>query len=286
MQATKYAVVIPVYKAGKTLPELIQNTVTAMNLLAKPYEIIMVDDGSPDDSWQVMKGLKEKYPLVKIMKLSENFGQLAATTCGIDNASSDTIITMDDDMQFSPNELPALVNFFETNQYKLVFGVPAEKMDSRFHHLNRTFAQLLFRNLFLYRYRNIEYFSSLRILSAENLGPNKLTNIFMMWKLPPESIGNFAVKHYPTLKDITSYTYWKRVKHFKPYILLALQKTAGFLGFLSILGLALYYSVFAGQILIYRVGIYGLSVSLLILFVSSLALKRDEKINYQIEVML
>src|SRR5690606_28043578 len=125
--AVKYSIIIPVYKAEKTLSVLIPRLVHCMGSFTESFEVILVDDRSPDSSWNVMNTLGEKYPQLRLFRFAKNYGQLAATTCGFHHAKGNTIITMDDDLQFAPEDLPALIRYFESNEYVLVFGVPFTK---------------------------------------------------------------------------------------------------------------------------------------------------------------
>lgn len=223
MDAIKYSIVIPVFQAESTIPVLIPAIEKAMAPVTNTYEIILVNDGSVDQSWQRMKEARSNNSHLKIIDLVGNYGQLAATTCGIEHASGEYILTMDDDLQFSPEDLPALIKHFHSSNYKLIFGVPRERVGSKTLHYNRRIARWLFKNVFLFKYRHVEYFSSLRIMDAELYRRGRLKNIFLIWKLPPGEIGNFAVQHHAGIKQISSYSYGKRVKQFSPYLMLALR---------------------------------------------------------------
>jgi glycosyltransferase involved in cell wall biosynthesis len=78
-------------------------------------EIVLVDDGSLDKSWLLLKQLKVSRSFMKIYRLSNNFGQAAATLCGIDFSSGDVIITIDDDLQYPSIEIPRMIGFFHDN---------------------------------------------------------------------------------------------------------------------------------------------------------------------------
>lgn len=219
-----YSLVIPVYKAEKTLPLLVPELIKSMNSITEQYEIVLVDDCSPDNSWATLCGLQRQYGQLRIIRLKKNCGQLAATTCGIHSAKGKAVVTMDDDLQFSPSEIPALINYYNQHNYKLVFGIAEKKINSKSLDYTRTVMRFLFRNIFLTRFRDVEYFSSFRIMNVRLAHKEKLKNLFMIWKLQPNEIGNFPVRHFPTKKQLTSYTFLKRVMHFSPYLMLALQK--------------------------------------------------------------
>jgi glycosyltransferase involved in cell wall biosynthesis len=106
----EYSVIVPVYNSEKTLEELVKRTCSVFTRLqTKQYEIILVDDHSKDSSWNAMQRIHKKNPCVKIIKLSRNFGQHNATLCGMNYATGDVVITIDDDLQHRPEDIPKLL---------------------------------------------------------------------------------------------------------------------------------------------------------------------------------
>lgn len=102
------SIVSPVYRAEKILPTLVSEINAVMNKLGQDYEIILVDDRSPDNSWQVMKSLAQENTHLKIYRLSRNFGQHSTIMAGLAKASGDWIVVMDCDMQDQPKEIEKL----------------------------------------------------------------------------------------------------------------------------------------------------------------------------------
>lgn len=99
------SIVSPVYRAEKILDKLVDEIHKAMQQMNVSYEIVLVDDRSPDNSWEVMKQLSEKFPQVKSIRLSRNFGQHPAIMAGISNASGEWVVVMDCDLQDQPKEI-------------------------------------------------------------------------------------------------------------------------------------------------------------------------------------
>ncbi|MBI1182634.1 glycosyltransferase, partial [bacterium] len=126
MSLFNYSVVIPVYNSAKTLPELVERIDEVMKVFA-PYELILIDDLSTDDSWEVMKKVKNGRKHIRLIRFSRNFGQAAASICGIREAKSDTIISIDDDLQFQPEDIPKLITHYDPEKHYAVFGVPNKK---------------------------------------------------------------------------------------------------------------------------------------------------------------
>ena len=102
------SVVSPVYRAQSLLPELASRLDQVLGAMGVSYEIVLVDDRSPDDSWTVLKELAEKRPSIKAHRLSRNFGQHYAITAGLGLAKGKWIVVMDCDLQDRPEEIPAL----------------------------------------------------------------------------------------------------------------------------------------------------------------------------------
>ena len=106
-----YSVVVPVYNSEHTLTELYTRLEKVFReTVQEPFELILVDDGSKDRSYQIMEKLRQKDPRVKIIQMARNFGQHPALLCGFSHAEGDFIITMDDDLQHPPEEIPKLIN--------------------------------------------------------------------------------------------------------------------------------------------------------------------------------
>jgi glycosyltransferase involved in cell wall biosynthesis len=105
------SLVIPVYRSGATLENLVQRLERSLDSTGRPYEVIFVDDRSPDDSWSVLKELKTKggRRWMKLVRLLKNSGQHNALLCAFSQASGNIVITMDDDLQHPPEELPHLI---------------------------------------------------------------------------------------------------------------------------------------------------------------------------------
>ena len=102
------SIVSPVYRAAKILPNLVSEIDAVMEKLGEDYEIILVDDRSPDNSWEVMKTLAQQDPHLKVYRLSRNFGQHPTIMAGLSKAKGDWIVVMDCDLQDQPKEIEKL----------------------------------------------------------------------------------------------------------------------------------------------------------------------------------
>ena len=126
---TKISIVIPLFNEEESISELAQwiDKVLKKNNLS--YEIIFIDDGSNDSSWSVIKSIKIDNPNVYGIKFRRNYGKSAALNVGFSKASGDVIITMDADLQDSPDEVPELYNLIINDNYDLVSGWKKKRYD-------------------------------------------------------------------------------------------------------------------------------------------------------------
>lgn len=125
------SVVIPVYRASQSLEILIDRLHQVLKQMEDDYEIILVDDCSPDDSWLVLKTLKQQYgKSLKLARLLVNVGQHNAILCGLSLSTGEIVITMDDDLQHPPDQIPKLVESIDQG-FDLVIGAYESKKHSR-----------------------------------------------------------------------------------------------------------------------------------------------------------
>lgn len=120
------SVVVPVYNGEQTLGDLVPRLVDVLRGLERPFEVILVDDGSGDASPKIVQELASTVPAVVGVLLTRNFGQHNALVAGIGLTRYDTVVTMDDDLQHLPEEVPRLVEAL-TDDVDLVYGVPTEE---------------------------------------------------------------------------------------------------------------------------------------------------------------
>ncbi|MGP8154227.1 MAG: glycosyltransferase [Smithella sp.] len=129
MDNVKVAIVIPVYNEEENLPALMQRLMPVMQGLGKNFEIIFIDDGSRDQSLQILKGFTG-HSQVKVVELTRNYGQHAAIMAGFTITQAEIIITMDADLQNPPEEIPKLVKVMEEGNYDVVGSIRKGRRDS------------------------------------------------------------------------------------------------------------------------------------------------------------
>ena len=123
------SVVVPLYNEAESLPELEAWIERVMKEHGFSYEVIFVNDGSTDNSWEVIKKLREKNPAVKGICFRRNYGKSPALNTGFGKAEGDVVITMDADLQDSPDEIPALYDMIMKEGYDLVSGWKKKRYD-------------------------------------------------------------------------------------------------------------------------------------------------------------
>lgn len=123
------SIVIPLLDEEESLPELFTWIETVMTKHGFSYEVIFVDDGSRDNSWNIIKGLKEKSDNVKAIRFRKNYGKSPALHCAFKIVQGDVIITMDADLQDSPDEIPELYRMVKEENYDLVSGWKKKRHD-------------------------------------------------------------------------------------------------------------------------------------------------------------
>jgi undecaprenyl-phosphate 4-deoxy-4-formamido-L-arabinose transferase len=121
--APSLSVVVPVYNSAGTLPRLVARISSALAPLATPFELILVDDGSRDASFRAIQELARTHPFVRGLRLLRNFGQHNALLCGIRAARNEVVVTLDDDLQNPPEEVPRMLALLEEG-YDVVYGTP------------------------------------------------------------------------------------------------------------------------------------------------------------------
>jgi len=137
----RVSVVVPCYRSPRTLPKLVARLVEVMPTATSAYEVILVVDGSPDDTWDVARHLALQEGPVRAIRLARNYGQHNALIAGVRAARYDVVVTMDDDLQHPPEEIPKLLDAL-TDDLDLVYGLPTAEE----HGFARSFASRLVKS--------------------------------------------------------------------------------------------------------------------------------------------
>ena len=205
------SVVIPVYRSAVTLKELTGRLIRVLDGTGRRYEIIFVDDGSPDDSWRVLSELHAQCPdSVVAVRLTRNFGQHNALMCGFQHVRGRLIVTMDDDLQNPPEEIPKLLQTIEAGDYDVVYGRYIEKKHEPWRNLGSLVVNVFYRLVFRSRitvgaFRIIRQDMMPGVLSY-NLNFTFVDGL-LAWNT--QRIGEVPVEHVSRQSGRSGYSLWK-----------------------------------------------------------------------------
>lgn len=197
------SVVVPVYQSAALLSHFYERCARQLNLLTNEWELVLVDDASPDDSWDIACSLRERDSRVKIVRLARNHGQQHATLCGIGYASKDYIITMDDDLQCFPEDIPLFINMLVDGKQVVIGRISSEgKQHTWWRNLGSRINQRLAgkiigkpKELSLSSYRAMTRKVAERLVTYKGAHPHIAALLFK--SVPFAFIGNVDIRHAP-----------------------------------------------------------------------------------------
>jgi dolichol-phosphate mannosyltransferase/undecaprenyl-phosphate 4-deoxy-4-formamido-L-arabinose transferase len=162
----QYTIVIPCYRSENWLEELVSRVDIVMTSIGEPFELILVNDASPDNTWTEIQRVAKKYPFVRAFDMFTNVGQFRALLCGFEHARGQLIITMDDDLQHPPEEIPKLITALKAQpNLDCIMGIPREKKHSRIRNLGSRLMNWL-NTVFFNKPPNLKL-SSFRLMRRE-----------------------------------------------------------------------------------------------------------------------
>ncbi|GAP13456.1 glycosyltransferase [Longilinea arvoryzae] len=209
------SIVVPVYNSEKSLPQLIERLAAVLPQLAGQFEVILVNDGSRDDSWNVIRALTVQYPWVFGVDLMRNYGQHNALLCGIRQARYPITITMDDDLQHPPEELHVLLEALN-NGYDVVYGRPAQEQHNFLRDLASKITKIALQSAMgAETARNVSalraFRTALRDSFVQYLGPFPSVDVLLTWGT--SRFTAVPVHHEPRKYGESNYTFGKLVRH-------------------------------------------------------------------------
>jgi len=212
MNKPDISVIVPVYNSEAMLEELFDRIHKVFIVLGKTFEVVFVDDGSRDKSWQKLEGLKQQYPRqVTAIRFTKNFGQHNAMLCAFSFVKADLIVTMDDDLQHPPEEIPKLIACQQETQCDVVYGIPMSKQHNTLRNTGSSFLTITSE------YREVQG-SSFRLIRREFTDKIKTTHQFNYLFLDAilnwytANMRNVAVEHHPRRKGRSGYNAFKLFK--------------------------------------------------------------------------
>jgi undecaprenyl-phosphate 4-deoxy-4-formamido-L-arabinose transferase len=212
---TSCTVVVPVYNGAGTLEELVSQLNQELSKDFSEFEVILVNDGSRDNSWDVIKKLNEKYPWVRAINLMRNYGQHNALLCGIQNARYGIIVTIDDDLQNPPREIPKLINKLNEG-YDVVYGTPHQERHGLWRDMASQITKLVLQNTMgAQTARNVSAFRAFRATVREAFikynGSFISIDVLLTWGT--NRFAAIPVLHEPRKIGVSNYTFRKLLTH-------------------------------------------------------------------------
>ncbi|MBL8792439.1 MAG: glycosyltransferase family 2 protein [Planctomycetia bacterium] len=215
MHADTVSVVIPVFNSAATLPELVRRLERVLAPRGAAFEIIPVNDGSRDRTWEVLRELAAGEPAVRGIDLGRNFGQHNALLCGIRAARMEVIVTLDDDLQNPPEEIPRLLEKLAEG-HDVVYGVPRREQ----HGWWRDGASILTKRILRHvmgvaTARHVSAFRAFRTRQrdsfAEYRGPFVSIDVLLSWGT--NQFASVGVRHEPRRVGRSNYNLRKLMIH-------------------------------------------------------------------------
>jgi undecaprenyl-phosphate 4-deoxy-4-formamido-L-arabinose transferase len=209
------SVVIPVYRSEAILPELVHRLESVLAAIADSFELILVNDCSPDGSWNVICDLARRYSWIRAINLMRNYGQHNALLCGIRAARHDVIVTMDDDLQHPPEEIPKLLaKLAEGND--VVYGTPEQEQHGLGRDLASWFTKLALQNVMGAEIaRQVCAFRAFRsqVAKAFEHYEGSFVSIDVLLTWGTNRFAAIPVNHRPRKQGTSGYTFRKLMTH-------------------------------------------------------------------------
>lgn len=214
------SVVVPVFNSKNTLQELVHQVGSALG--EQCYELFLVDDGSHDDSWNTIVSIAAMNNFVHGIQLMRNSGQHAALVAGIRATSGEVIVTLDDDLQHPPSEIPKLLSALDRD-VDLVYGYPNIVNQTKMRKLVSVFVRSVFRRLFGIRNANLyssfrAFRSSLKVGFDKYLGDQLSIDPILDWTT--DRVSFVSVEHHVRKFGSSNYTFRILLKFFNTTVLL------------------------------------------------------------------
>ena len=210
----KISVVVPVYNSSDTLPMLITEVEKVLPDVADEFELVLVNDGSPDKSWKAISDLAKTHPWVRGIDLMRNYGQHNATLCGVREARYEVIVIMDDDLQNPPREIPKLLEKLEDG-YDVVYGVARKRQQVWWKSLASTIVKRAIAYVMgLRTVRDIGAFKAFRADLRNSFegfhSPDVLVDVLLSWGTT--RFASVTVDEAPRTVGKSNYSFFKLIK--------------------------------------------------------------------------
>jgi undecaprenyl-phosphate 4-deoxy-4-formamido-L-arabinose transferase len=213
--AFSISVIVPVYNGELTLPELVRRLEPVLTVLATKYELVLVNDGSRDKSWAIIQRLAAENSRVRGINLMRNYGQHNALLCGIRAARCETVVTLDDDLQHAPEDMPKLIAKLEEG-FDVVYGTPEREPHGLWRGVASKLTKFVLQHVMgaklaenVSAYRALR--THLRVAFGRYQSPFVSLDVLLTW-----GTARFAavtVQHHPRVAGKSNYTFYALIIH-------------------------------------------------------------------------
>lgn len=209
------SIIVPVYNSELTLPDLVCRLEAVLRVLGGEYELVLINDGSRDRSWAIIKELAAENRWVRGINLMRNYGQHNALLCGIRAARCETVVTLDDDLQHAPEDIPKLISKLEDG-FDVVYGTPEKEPHELWRGvaskltkfaLQRIMGVKVAQNVSAYRV----FRTRLRVAFDRYQSPFVSLDVLLTWGTT--RFGAVTVPHHPRATGKSNYTLRALVIH-------------------------------------------------------------------------
>jgi undecaprenyl-phosphate 4-deoxy-4-formamido-L-arabinose transferase len=247
------SVVVPVYNSELILPELVKRLAPVLASLSNEHEVVLVNDGSRDGSWEIIQELSRSFEWVRGINLMRNYGQHNALLCGIRAARFDTLVTMDDDLQHPPEDLPKLLAKMEEG-FDVIYGTPEQEQHGFLRDVSSMITKVALQSAMGGETARVVsawriFRTQLRDAFADYHGPFVSVDVLLTWGTT--RFGSVRVCHNPRTVGNSNYNFRKLVRH-------AMNMMTGFsvlpLQLASVIGF--FFTLFGIGVLVYVLGRY------------------------------
>jgi undecaprenyl-phosphate 4-deoxy-4-formamido-L-arabinose transferase len=209
------SVVVPVYNSEQTLPELAARLQPVLESLDMPFEVILVNDGSRDQSWAAIQRISQEWPCVQGINLMRNYGQHNALLCGVRTAHYNIVVTLDDDLQHPPEEIPKLLPPLDDG-YDVVYGTPLHQRHGLWRNLASYITRLALQGTMgVQNARKVSAFRALRTelrrAFSSYQSPFVVLDVLLCWGTT--RFATVSTDHAPRQVGRSNYTLHKLLLH-------------------------------------------------------------------------
>jgi len=231
----EFSIIIPVFNSQSCIKHTVQEVISALEKINKSYEIILVDDGSMDISWQIIKELKSTNDKIIGVRLNKNYGQHNALLCGLNICTGNYIVTIDDDLEQNPADIENMHAYLCAEDLDIVYGMPSKSNKKNL----RTFLKYLYKHISRNENKSGGEGSSFRLLTKKlkndlikHSGSLFFLDEIALWYT--DKLGYIKINFQKSKKTNSSYNYdslislWLRVLSLSSTMPLRIVRVVGF----------------------------------------------------------